>query len=86
MNSPVWNIIGLVLALAGILILFRYGMPFHVPTGGAVHIIGRNRDQKEIAKEKYYTIYGYFGLALIVLGTAAQIWASWMELGIASSR
>jgi hypothetical protein len=80
MNGPAWNIAGLIIALFGILILFRYGMPFHVPSGGATHIIGRNVDQKEIALEKRYTIYGYFGLAFIIIGTAAQIYASWLEL------
>ena len=72
--------LGLVVALLGILILFRYGMPFHVPSGGAIHIILEDRDKKEAAMERRYTIYGYFGLTFIILGTAAQLWASWIDL------
>ena len=35
---------------------------------------------KEAAMERRYTIYGYFGLTFIILGTAAQLWASWIDL------
>jgi hypothetical protein len=49
--NRVLNLIGLVLNLAGVLILFRYGMPFHVPTGGAVSLITEQLDQAEIALE-----------------------------------
>ena len=34
MSAQWLNTIGLVLTILGVLGLFRYGMPFHVPTGG----------------------------------------------------
>jgi hypothetical protein len=67
------NIIGLALNLVGVLILFRYGMPFHVPTGGAIHLITGQVDAAEKALESRYEIFGYFGLLAIVVGTGMQI-------------
>lgn len=71
--SRVFNLVGLLLTLAGVLILFRWGMPFHVPTGGASAYIAEQLDAKEIALERIYTIIGYVGLALLILGTVLQI-------------
>jgi hypothetical protein len=66
------NVIGLLLNLAGVVILFRYGMPFHVPTGGAVPLITETRDQATIALEQRYEILGYIGLASLLVGTICQ--------------
>lgn len=74
--SRVFNLIGLALTLVGVLILFRWGMPFHVPTGGATSIITGQADVREIALERIYTIIGYVGLALLILGTALQMVAA----------
>jgi hypothetical protein len=57
----------------GVIILFRYGMPFHVPTGGAVHLITEQVDAAEKALESRYEVFGYFGLLAIVVGTGMQI-------------
>ena len=70
------NAVGLFLCLVGVLILFRYGMPFHVPMGGRTILIAEELDEAEKQMEHRYLIYGYFGLALVVIGTALQIWAS----------
>jgi hypothetical protein len=75
--NRVLNLIGLVLNLAGVLILFRYGMPFHVPTGGAVAYVTEEPDQAEIALEHRYTVYGYIGLACLIVGTILQMVAAW---------
>ena len=71
------NLIGLSLNLIGVLILFRYGMPFHVPSGGAVHLILEKTDQAEIDLERRYKVYGYIGLFLLVAGTFFQMLAVW---------
>jgi len=63
------------MSLVGVLILFRWGMPFRVPTGGAVSIIIEARDQHALAMERIYTILGYVGLLLLILGTALQMFA-----------
>jgi hypothetical protein len=73
MSVVALNIWGLVLNLVGVLVLFRYGMPFHVPTGGAVYIISHQVDAAEKAFERRYVIFGYFGLLAIFVGTGMQI-------------
>ena len=69
------NLVGLVLGLVGVVILFRYGMPFRVPTGGAISLIAEQTDAKAAATDRAYEIVGYVGLALLVVGTGLQIWA-----------
>jgi hypothetical protein len=76
-SERVLNLIGLTLNLAGVLILFRYGMPFHVPTKGAVHLILEQTDQAEIELERRYEIYGYIGLIFLVVGTILQMAGAW---------
>jgi len=31
-NTPDWNVVGLILNLIGVILLFRYGMPYRVRT------------------------------------------------------
>jgi hypothetical protein len=71
--SRAFTLIGLAQTLVGVLILFRWGMPFHVPTGGAIHIITEQADEKEKALERIYTIIGYVGLVLLIAGTVLQM-------------
>lgn len=71
------NIVGIFLNLAGLLVLFRYGMPFRVATAGATYIVADAVDEKEVALDKKYTNLGYVGLALAVIGALLQAWAAW---------
>jgi hypothetical protein len=70
------NIAGLVLNLVGVIILFRWGMPFRVRSGGVTYRITNQIDAKEVATERRYKIIGYFGLALLIMGTVLQIAAA----------
>jgi hypothetical protein len=73
MTTAALNIIGLLLNLVGVIILFRYGMPFHVPTGGAINIVTEQVDAAQKALESRYEIFGYLGLLAIVVGTGMQV-------------
>jgi hypothetical protein len=73
MSVVALNILGLVLNLVGVIVLFRYGMPFHVPTGGAINMILEQSNPAAKALERRYEIVGYFGLIAIVVGTGMQI-------------
>jgi hypothetical protein len=70
------NIVGLLLALAGVLLLFRYGMPYQLRTGGhrVRSVLGLDQDQ--IRLESRYDQLGWLGLVCIVLATVCQIIAS----------
>ena len=71
--NRMFNLVGLLLSLAGVLILFRWGMPFRVPTQGEIGIIAQQVDTQAIAIERVYKRIGYGGLALMILGTVLQM-------------
>jgi hypothetical protein len=71
--SRAFNLAGLLLNLVGVLILFYFGMPFHVPTGGAILLAADQLDPKIIALEHTYTILGYVGLTFLISGTMFQV-------------
>ncbi len=73
------NTTGLIFTLVGVLILFRYGMPFHVPTGGIIRLALEQEDEAEKKKETGYRRWGYAGLFALILGIALQIAASFPE-------
>jgi len=66
---------GIVLNLAGVLLLFRYGMPFRVETKGAGYLMLEETDQAAIRAEQLYRVLGNVGLALVVIGSALQAFA-----------
>ncbi len=70
MTIALLNTAGLVLSLIGVIILFLYGMPFHVPTRGTTFLVAGQKSQPDIRKEKAYQKLGYLGLIFIVVGTA----------------
>jgi hypothetical protein len=71
--ANVVNIGGLVANLVGVILLFRYGMPFRVRTRGASYELREEVDQTAVRAERRYDALGVLGLTLIVFGTAAQI-------------
>jgi hypothetical protein len=78
MSAQLLNTAGIVLALVGVIALFRYGMPFKVKTGGVTYIITDAVDENEKRLEARYALYGYLGLFAIVTGTALQIASVWI--------
>jgi hypothetical protein len=71
--TPALNASGLFANLSGVLLLFRYGMPYRVSTGGSSIYVSSSTDPKELATDQRYKRLGLLGLGLIVLGTFAQI-------------
>ena len=67
-----WSTVGLVLSLIGVLLLFRYGMPYRVRTGGSPMYVSSS-DPREAMLERRYAMVGFLGLFLVVLGTICQI-------------
>ncbi|MGD9982201.1 MAG: hypothetical protein AB7H66_17175 [Hyphomonadaceae bacterium] len=64
---------GLVANLVGVVMLFYFGMPFHVPQGGATYLSLEGTDENAIRKERFFQFMGFVGLGLIVVGTILQI-------------
>ena len=76
MMSPYASAFGLLLTLAGVLMLFRYGMPYRVRTSGDVTRViqptsAANRDAS-------HDRAGEFGLATVVVGTLIQMIAGFL--------
>jgi hypothetical protein len=76
--ARVINIVGLAFNLIGVLILFRWGMPFRVETHGAVSLGLATVDQRAIAVERIYSVCGWVGLVILILGTVLLIIAQLM--------
>jgi hypothetical protein len=55
------NIVGLVMSLFGVILLFRYGMPYRVRTGGGSYELREEVDQAAIAAERRYSALGWVG-------------------------
>lgn len=66
---------GIGLNLAGVLTLFRYGMPFRVERKGASYMLLEETDYSEIAVERRYRLIGNIGLGLVVVGSGLQAFA-----------
>jgi hypothetical protein len=74
--SNIVNIVGLVASLFGVILLFRYGMPYRVRTKGETYLVLNGPlNQEEIKADRRFDRWGKLGLILIVLGTIAQIGA-----------
>jgi hypothetical protein len=73
MSATLLNIAGPLMNLAGVILLFRYGMPYRVRSEGATYLVTEDVNKREIAMERRYDWLGKLGLVLIVLGTLAQI-------------
>ena len=64
--------LGLISDIIGVCLLFKFGIPEKVQTGGA-DILTTRVDQKLKAIEKKYKILGYLGLSLLVIGFVLQL-------------
>jgi hypothetical protein len=71
--SGALNIAGLLMSLAGVVLLFQHGMPYRVRTGGSSIYVSSTSDPKEARAERRDGVFGWLGLILIIPGTAAQI-------------
>jgi hypothetical protein len=76
MTATQWNILGLLMVLGGVLLLFRYGMPYRVRSEGDVYLVTGEKNQADRKQERLYAILGWVGLVLVVLGTISQIKAA----------
>jgi hypothetical protein len=78
-SAATWNIVGLILNLIGVILLFRYGIPYAIDTGGQLPLTDSRIDSAEVLKIARYTRLGWIGLTAIVVGTAFQIRGAYMS-------
>ncbi len=71
------NVCGLLFNLGGVVLLFLFGMPFRIATGGKVITWTTDIVNEQIRrKDRLYTVLGWLGLGLIVVGTMLQVSAT----------
>ncbi len=75
--AETFSMAGLVLNLAGVVMLFSFGMPRLLRLGGKP-VVTANPTPESKRKENLHECLSYFGLALIVLGTFTQIVANYI--------
>jgi hypothetical protein len=73
--SSTWTVISTVLGLTGVLLLFYYGMPGAVQTGGKPLVVAE-ATTKTIAEEHRQMMLGYLGLVLTILAAVCAIVAA----------
>lgn len=76
--AELFNTVGLVLDIFGVVLLFRFGLPPDVSRDGAVRLV-LGADEREAWKAKRYERLSWAALGLIVTGFALQIVGTWMR-------
>ena len=72
------NSLGLVLAIAGVVLLWRFGLPEAVNRGGFGYIMLEGTDEAEKAKAQLYDRWARVGLFSLVAGFGLQLWSNWL--------
>ena len=87
LNNPAFllvNSAGLVLDIAGIGLLFWFGLPAMMSESGEVRIVGTHVGLEEIRERRRYRRWSRVGLFLIILGFLSQILSNFMQGMIAT--
>jgi hypothetical protein len=72
-----WNATGIVVATIGVLLLFRFGMPFRLSNSEGNYVVAHQGDEPAW-KEPTYKALGYVGLFAVVFGATCQLISSWL--------
>jgi len=77
MSPRALSVFGLLCNLVGVLLLFRYGMPYRIATGGKLFTWELNGTDEQIRRrDLLYRFLGRIGVVAIVVGTGLQVWAT----------
>jgi len=71
-----YNCIGLILDMGGVLLLFKYGLPSKVSEGGYSGFTIEQPDKEEEVKYKKYQTWSNIGLGCIAIGFLIQLTVS----------
>ena len=76
-SAELFNTVGLILDIFGVVLLFRFGLPPDVSRDGTVRL-ALGTDEREARKGKLYERLSWTALGLIVTGFVLQIVGTWM--------
>ena len=75
--AQAWNIFGIFISSAGVVVLFYYAMPYRTRTGGKVGIeMGHTTDPNAIEQEGKFDTRARIGLGLVIIGAICQMVAT----------
>ncbi len=77
-SAELFNTVGLILDIFGVVLLFRFGLPPDVSRDGTVGF-ALGTDEREARRAKRYARISWTALGLIVTGFLLQIVATWMR-------
>jgi hypothetical protein len=72
------NSAGLVLDIAGAVLVWRYGLPAAISRTGAIHLILEQRDEAEIAKARRHDTIARRGIGLLIAGFGLQLLSNFL--------
>ena len=75
--SAIISSIGLLLDVAGAVIIYRFGLPENIDRSGTKYIVGVEVDEAEIAMAKFYDRMSFVGISLLVIGFSLQALGNW---------
>lgn len=79
--TAILQTVAILAELAGVILLFRYGMPFRVKSLDGMPTItwtvGNDPDPDTLRLDKKHTVMGYLGLTLIGASALLQILLVW---------
>jgi hypothetical protein len=78
MLSNVISSIGLLIDIAGVVLLFIYGLPSKIATPPTLLIAGNISDSSK-KKNKLITRMSYVGLSLLIIGFILQLAGVWIN-------
>lgn len=73
------NSIGLLFDIAGVVLLFNFGLPEKVSRSGTSALLLQGTDFAEKAKAEKYDRWGRCGVVLLTTGFGLQIASNWMQ-------
>jgi len=79
--SSLVNNIGLVLDIAGVVMIWRYGLPEPLSREGKVYIIAEQSDEVEREKAARYDLLSKIGLVLVIGGFVLQLLSNFATSG-----
>lgn len=79
MYAAICSTFGYVISFVGVVLLWVYGMPYRVRTGGAPIRTVTTPDTAAAKKmEERYDLFNKIGLGLVFLGTIGQVAGTWL--------
>jgi hypothetical protein len=67
------NSIGLIFDIAGVVLVWKYGLPESISRTGATYLLLEESDATEIARANKYDKRSRIGLSLLMLGFIGQL-------------